>query len=370
MALRILHTSDLHLGMKFAGYPDAQTVLAEERFHCLERVVEEANARRCDLLVVAGDLFDRVSVAARDVLRAAETIRGFQGRLAAVLPGNHDFLSPGDELWPRFRDACAGSVLLLEEPTPYPLLHFDLDACLYPGPCTSKHSKSNAVGWVRGSPRPEGIGLHIGVAHGSLQGFSPDFSGEYYPMNLQELREACVDLWLMGHTHARYPETPGRTERIFFAGTPEPDGFDCAHEGWAWALEIGDDGEVNAEPVRTGRLRFVDESVRIEGAADLRAFETRYSGPGAGATLLRARLSGRAPRNVIEEVSRARERMAGTLLHADLGTEGLREEITPEAIDREFVEESFPHTLLRTLADAEDLEALEIAHELLGEARR
>ena len=97
MALSVFLTSDLHLGMKFAGYPEApQAALVEARFACLSRMVEEAGRRRCDLLVVAGDLFDRISVTRHDIQRAAETLRSFPGKLVAVLPGNHDYLGPGD----------------------------------------------------------------------------------------------------------------------------------------------------------------------------------------------------------------------------------------------------------------------------------
>ena len=48
----------------------------------------------------------------------------------------------------------------------------------------------------------------------------------------------------------------------------------------------------------------------------------------------------------------------------------LREEITTEGIDAEFVEGSFPHALLLRLLDDGDLEALQVAHGLLEEARR
>jgi hypothetical protein len=386
MAMRIFLASDFHLGMKFAGYPDAQAELVNARFKCLQRVVREAGERRSDLLVVAGDLFDRVSVARRDVQRAAETLRGFTGRLAVVLPGNHDFLSPGDELWRSFRDASGGSVLVLEQARPYPLAHYDLDACLYPGPCTSKHSKRNAIGWVRDSPREPAARHRIGVAHGSLEGVSPDFAGDYYPMTRAELGEAGLDLWLLGHTHVRFPDVPGSGEakaarsgemkaapsgeRIFFPGTPEPDGFDCPHEGGAWSLDLGEDGGISAQPVRTGAFRFVDLDLGIKTAADLESLEKRFSGPDAKAVLARVRLSGRAPRELLAEVEQARRRMAGRLLHLDLRTDGLREEITAEAIDREFVEGSFPHALLRRLADAGDLEALEMARGLIEEARR
>jgi exonuclease SbcD len=370
MAMRIFLASDFHLGMKFAGYPDAQTELVEERFQCLQRVVRDAGERRSDLLVVAGDLFDRVSVARRDVQRAAETLRGFTGRLAAVLPGNHDFLSSGEDLWRTFRDASGGSVLVLEQARPYPLAHYDLDACLYPGPCTSKHSKRNAIGWVRGAPREPAGRFRIGVAHGSLEGVSPDFTGDYYPMTRAELGEAGLDLWLLGHTHVRFPEAPGRADRVFFPGTPEPDGFDCPQEGGAWFLDLGEDGGISAQPVRTGAFRFVDLDLVIRTAADLESLEKRFSGPEAKAVLARVRLSGRAPRELLVDVEQARGRMAGRLLHLDLRTDDLREEITAEAIDREFAEGSFPHALLRRLADAGDLEALEIAHGLIEESRR
>jgi len=308
-------------------------------------------------------------VARGDVQRAAEMLRGFTGRLAAVLPGNHDFLSSGDDLWRIFRDASGGSVLVLEQPRPYPLAHYDLDACLYPGPCTSKHSKRNAIGWVRDAPREPAARYRIGVAHGSLEGVSPDFAGDYYPMTRAELGEAGLDLWLLGHTHARFPDVPAG-ERIFFPGTPEPDGFDCTHEGGAWLLDLGEDGGISAQPVRTGAFRFVDLDLGIRTTADLESLEKRFSGPEAKAVLARVRLSGRAPRELLDEVEQARRRMAGRLLNLDLRTDGLREEITVEAIDREFAEGSFPHALLRRLADAGDFESLEMAHGLIEEARR
>jgi DNA repair exonuclease SbcCD nuclease subunit len=371
MALRIFLASDFHLGMKFAGYPDgARERLVEARFQSLERAVREAGERGADLFVVAGDLFDRVSMARRDVERAAKILAGFTGRLAAVLPGNHDFLSPDGEMWRSFRDACGGSVLVLDEPRPYPLGHADIDACLYPGPCTSKHSKQNAVGWVKSAPRPSGPGLAIGVAHGSLEGISPDFEGDYYPMTSAELRDAGMQLWLIGHTHVRFPRTPGTHDLLFIPGTPEPDGFDCAHEGGAWLLEIGPAGEASARPVRTGALRFIDTEIAIGSTADLEAFERTFSTAEAGSLLVRARLSGRLPRELIAEIGQVRQRLTERLLHLDLRDDAVREEITAEGIDAEFVEGSFPHALLRRLLDEGDLEALQIAHGLLEEARR
>jgi DNA repair exonuclease SbcCD nuclease subunit len=363
--------SDFHLGMRFAGYPDAvREKLVEARFAALERCVRQAGEAGADLLLVAGDLFDRAQAARRDVERAARVLAGFAGKLAAVLPGNHDFLGTDGEPWRGFRDAAGGSVLVLEEQRPYPLAGWDIDACLYPGPCTSKHSKANAVGWVREARRSPAPGVAIGVAHGSIEGISPDFDGDYYPMRRQDLAGTGVPLWLVGHTHVRFPQAPGPADTLFIPGTPEPDGFDCAHGGGAWLLSLDGDGRVRAEAVRTGTLGFSDVEAAVATAADLQALERRLGGTGAAALLLRLRLVGRVPRDVREEVSRMRGRLADKLLHLDLRLDGLREEITRETIDAEFAEGSFPHALLCRLREEDDLEALEAAHALLGEARR
>jgi exonuclease SbcD len=368
--LSIFLTSDLHLGMKFAGLPEVREELCEARFACLQRLVSLSNQRRSDLLVIAGDLFERISVSRRDVERAAEMLRDFQGRLVAVLPGNHDYLSPEDELWKRFRQASGDAVLLLEERMPYGLAHFGIDACLYPGTCFSKHSKANAIGWVRTIQRDRSLARHIGVAHGSLEGFSPDFNGDYYPMSSAELMGSGLDLWLLGHTHVLFPRKPGSRDRIFYAGTPEPDGFDCAHEGYALSISIGDDGALSSEALPTGAYRFMHEEAEIRDAGGLSAIEKRYSGPEAKRVLLKAVLRGRLPPEAHPELERVRERLSKRLMHLEWDADGVREEISRQAIDDEYPEGSFPHRLLVEISGSADTEALQLAYELLHEARR
>jgi exonuclease SbcD len=365
--LTILAVSDLHLGMKFAGLPDVQAELAEARFACLERIVALANERRVDLLLVAGDLFHQVSVAKRDVLRAAQLLRGFEGRLTAVLPGNHDHLSPGqDSLWPAFRDACGDRVLVLDEGRPYPLAHYDLDACLYPGPCRLMHSAENAIGWVKSAGRTAGARHHVGVAHGSLAGVSPDLDGSYYPMREDELGASGLDLWVVGHTHLRYPERPGRASRVFIPGTPEPDGYDCAHAGSAWLLRL-DDGAVGAEPVEAGAYRFVHETLDAPTAENLAALVSRHGGAGAAREVLKVRLAGRLAPEERAALADAERAIHARVLHLDWDDTGVRERIDRAAIDAAYPAGSFPHRLLSSLLD--DPEALEIAHQALEEAR-
>src|SRR5512134_3186010 len=85
--MRILHTSDWHLGRTFGSH-----ALLDDQARMLDRIVELVTAERIDLVVVAGDVYDRAIpsndavVVLRDSLKA---IRAAGARIA-LIAGNHD----------------------------------------------------------------------------------------------------------------------------------------------------------------------------------------------------------------------------------------------------------------------------------------
>ncbi len=123
MALKILHTSDIHIGMKFGSYDgEVQEKLVEARFECLARLVASANEHGCGLLFVAGDLFDRVTVAKRDIIRAATAFGEFDAAAVVALPGNHDYVSADkSDLWHTFKEKAPGYRARLRSDTAIPV---------------------------------------------------------------------------------------------------------------------------------------------------------------------------------------------------------------------------------------------------------
>jgi exonuclease SbcD len=373
VVLKIFHTADVHLGLKFASYPEQQEALAEARFGTLERMVRRASEEKCQLFVVGGDLFDRVSVPKRDVVRAAEILSRFDGALVAVLPGNHDYFeaSREDSIWAQFREAAGDRVIVLSEPRTHDLSEWDLEGvCLYPAPCHDKHSAANGVGWIKAAVKDPRFRHHIGVAHGSLEGLSYDREGKYYPMTRQELVDAGMDFWLMGHIHVRHPETSEPSARILYPGTPEPDGFDCGHEGTAWIIETEGRGAHRLVPLSTGRFRFEHASLELSTLADLDSLRSRFSSEEIGkSTLLKLELKGRLDRDAYAALGQSLRDLEGRLLKLKTYTSELRVKVTEQDIDREFTRDSFPHKLLLELArNSEDPEALQIAYDLIRES--
>jgi exonuclease SbcD len=86
--MRILHTSDWHLGRYFHSFP-----MEEDHDAVLTQIDEIIERERPDLLIIAGDIFDRAVPPQSALARFARFIRKVtaNGRLAVVIiAGNHD----------------------------------------------------------------------------------------------------------------------------------------------------------------------------------------------------------------------------------------------------------------------------------------
>ncbi|UCF97919.1 MAG: metallophosphoesterase [Spirochaetaceae bacterium] len=382
--LKILASADYHLGMKFAAYPSVQEELAEARFLTLQRLIDTANQQDCALFLIAGDLFDRVSVTVKDIKRSVDLLNSFKGQLVALLPGNHDFYSGSTStLWSRFSETAGDRILLARDPKVYDLNHYDMNILLYCGPCDSKHSRSNAISWLKNAEiasdpaRPDGDSLRIGLAHGSIEGISPDAQGVYFPMKRADLDDAPVDLWIIGHTHLQHPSKDGDVNShrtiappVLIPGTPESDGFDCHHGGKAWMIEVNRNNHIHIESLSTGTYRFVQDTYELQSGADLQHLAKRLQSHERQRTLLRLKLRGRLGAEQLLELRQLLEQTKESLFFTQFDEGELLEKISEQTVETEFTEGSFPYRLLKHLIAEEDFEALQTAYALLQEQKR
>ena len=85
--MRILHTSDWHLGRSFGAVS-----LADDQQAFITWMTAEAMSRNVDLVVIAGDIFDRAIAPTDAVVMFREALRTLQAAAitVAVITGNHD----------------------------------------------------------------------------------------------------------------------------------------------------------------------------------------------------------------------------------------------------------------------------------------
>ena len=372
MGIKIFHTADLHLGMRFAGYPDVQDELINARHETLENMVEVANQESCTLFVMAGDLFDRTTLNVKDISRAARALNEFEGELVIVLPGNHDYYTHDSKLWNEFSKHAGDRILILKNPDIYDLNKYHLKIKIYAAPCSAKHSSENMIKWINSRVSSEDDSIKIGLAHGSLEGVSPDFDKTYYPMTRKELESSGLDLWLLGHTHLPWPENPDKNSRILIPGTPEPDGFDCKHEGSAFIIDMESSSNMKVQKVSTGKYRFFIDQVVLNDDKAIASMKQKYTGDEYSNMVLRLILKGRLRKEELESVEESIKLINNGVLLLQIVKDELHESITPELINSEFTENSFPHQLLLSLLEEKkeiSFKSLQKTYDIIREIR-
>ncbi|MCB9211070.1 MAG: DNA repair exonuclease [Ignavibacteriales bacterium] len=366
MSLKIILTADVHLGMKFANLPMVQEKLSETRYVTLEKIIGIANERTVDLLVIAGDFFDKINIAKKDIVRSAAILNKFEGKLIAILPGNHDYLiDMNNNPWKEFSDHIGDRILILAEPKEYLLTNYDINGAIYAGPCQSKHSKKNMVDWIRDRNLESSI-FNLGVAHGSLEGVSPDPEGKYFPMSEEKLKSFGLDLWLLGHADRLcYPAIPDKLNTIFYPGTPEPNGFNCDHDGSIWYFDINEDKEKKVEKINVGTYKFDHHSFEINNENQFKELLVEYGNEKYKNYLLKLKLTGRIDEELYSKIRNLYQNLKDNFTYLEINTEEIKRKITKQLIDTEFVDNSFPNKLLNELMS--DSESLELAYDLFKE---
>ncbi len=372
MELKILHTGDMHIGMRFGNYPDnIRDKLREARFNTVKNLITTANDESCNIFAVAGDLFNDIKkIPTGEVEKVCDLLDSFHGECVLILPGNHDYDNGTVDLWRTFQAHLSDKIVLLNEQRVYILKEtHDLDVAVYPAFCHSMHSKENSLGWMKETEEfPEATEWHIGMAHGALENISPDIKNEYYRMSEEELRSLPFDLWLLGHTHVPYPRKENVTDStVFNAGTPEPDGMDCKHEGSAWLIKLKKENgkKIHAQQIKTGNYRFIDEELKIENIDSFEEIKKLYQAEKAKNTLLRVTLKGRIEPAVIKQKQPIYNELAAELAYFKVEDSELLPKITADKISADFTKGSFPYRLLHNLLSRDDEEALHQAYDLI-----
>lgn len=284
-ALSILHSSDLHLGRAFGGYPEGiRHRLREARHGAIGRLAAAARAGGAGVVLLAGDTFD-AETPAPETLRQALRAMGEERDLAWVLlPGNHDSLA-ASELWRRIAQDAPPNLRAVTEAQPFELVpgHW-----LLPAPCTQRRPGRDLTEALS-APTPEGA-RRIGLAHGAIT----DFSGEEGTPGIIPADRAArsgLDYLALGDWHG--PMSVGAA--TWYSGTPEPDGFKHDAPGAALLVRLGE-GPLRVTRVETGQFRWTSPVLDLLPGDDA---TSRLAGalPSAKARdhLVRLTVTGRLP---------------------------------------------------------------------------
>jgi DNA repair protein SbcD/Mre11 len=263
--VRILHTSDWHLGRSFhrVGLLEAQAAV-------LDHLVEVVRSERVDAVVVAGDVYDRALPGVEVVALLDEALARLAGTGAAVVisSGNHDSprrLGFGARLLEHARvhvrtdpARCGEPVLLADRwgdvavyALPYlePALAGPALGC--PPGAGHEQTLGAALSAVRADRAGRGPGTRTVVsAHAFVVGgLASDSERDISVGGVGAVPAglfAGADYVALGHLHGRQR----LAEAVRYSGSPLAYSFsEHAHVKGSWLVELGRDGLERVDPV-------------------------------------------------------------------------------------------------------------------------
>lgn len=292
--MKVLHTSDWHIGQVFHNYSRE-----EEHKYFFEQLKSIIINDKPDVVVVSGDVFHTATptiVSQRLYYNFIVDLSRLDPDLQIVITGgNHDSpsrLEAPRPLWEAFNVSVVG---MLDYQTVTDDFGLNFDASKIEIPVTKN---GEIIGWVLAVPyingnaniydlllnhlknRPEysdnqsivAMG-HLAVKSADITGHSPDIIGKLETLDVQDFKDVKgIDYWAFGHIH--YPQAIKGIENMRYAGSPFPISFNENYEHSVVSANI-EDGmtKTTVIPLKT-LIPIIDFPAKPKGYDDALPFET------------------------------------------------------------------------------------------------
>ena len=270
--MRLIHTADWQIGKSFGLFTEEiRQALRDERLEAVTRIGNLARQHGVGTVLVAGDIYDVTSPADRTLRQPMERMRAFSAITWHLVPGNHDAHTPAGPWLRLLRTELPQNVIVHLDPKPVALC--DGEAWLLPSVLTRRHAGGDPTEHMDTSVTPDGV-IRIGMAHGSITSFGSDPASTHNLIARDRPERAGLAYLALGDYHGAQQQGA----RSWYAGTPEPDGFDLGGRGGGEVLLV-EIGGPHALPfvsyLTSGRFRWQHETAALDNAAGIAALEVR-----------------------------------------------------------------------------------------------
>jgi DNA repair exonuclease SbcCD nuclease subunit len=316
MALKILHTADWHLGLRFPAFDDAgQLKLTRDRLDVVDRILGEAETFGVDAVLCAGDLFDDPSPEPEwwNGLLSLFTKRSWPNRPVFLLPGNHDPITARSvyEASHTFRRSLPSWVHVVDRPD----FEFQInpDSVLYAAPCVSRSGASD-LAMSLPSRQAGDERIRIGLVHGQtfdIEGCQPNF-----PIAEEAAVKRGLDYLAIGDTHGYREVTPNESAPTIYPGAPEPTKFSEPDAGRVAIVCFRRTGrKPRVTKHRVGRWSWRDVK-----CSDMETLRNLRHDDGLSTTVMRLTLDMSVSLREYEEANAIRDELKGTTVaHGRVG---------------------------------------------------
>jgi DNA repair exonuclease SbcCD nuclease subunit len=342
--LRILHTSDVHVGKAFEQFgPFGQKLRAQIK-ETLAKVFQLAAERRVDAVLLAGDVFDSEKISPADIRFFMDTVSSIQPIPVFFLPGTWTHDSINQKAIFRSRHFLEKKPENLQIFTKEKVETFKLAAgrLAIHGRAVLPDS-DNPLDGLKPDPSTEFnvLLLHTGIA-------LPQIPQENQACHLKrEQIEHCGFSYLaMGdrHTFTRF-FNESRTF-VQYPGSPETLQFREGEESGFVAMVNMDNGRVSVEKVASGHYHWTELDISWEKVGSVDALKKTVGRIADPKRVLRIKLTGTTTSNESIDVERLIEELSSSVAYLDIDTKTLHYETPTQALDQDYRDKTVEHAFV------------------------
>lgn len=248
--MKILHSADWHLDAPMQGHSQQQSDELRRQLRTVpEKVAKLCRVENCDLLLLAGDLFDGEYT--KDSLDAVRASLESLDIPVIITPGNHDFCGENS---PYVKENWPDNVHIFREPDISSLYFPELDCRVY----GAGYESMDCPGLLKDFHVQSDARWHVGVLHGEAA--VP--SSNYCPITKPQIQESGLAYLALGHIHKAGTLRAGDT-LCAWPGCPMGRGFDELGAKGVLLVEL--EREVRTAFVPLDTPRFYDEEAEVDG---------------------------------------------------------------------------------------------------------
>lgn len=255
--IKLLHTADLHLGIRFLGFGEKGKELRRAVQEVLKRIVDLALRENVELVLMAGDLFDSNTVSKKLVDYAISELKRLGDIPVCILPGTHDSYDRSS-VYRRVEFQDVSNIHVLTDET-ISIIFPELDLTIY-GRANLANTGSESP--ISGLIKSDATKYHVAMAHGEIA-IEGKYAGDYYPIELKDIAESKMDYIALGHWHRLMDFSQGDV-KAFYCGVPETLSFDEREDSGCVLLVELEDSVVNVKKERVGKYVWKTLNLDVE----------------------------------------------------------------------------------------------------------
>ncbi len=261
MPIKLLHTSDVHLGAKLSYLGSKSAEQRGQIRKSFEKVVDTAIEQKVDVVMIAGDLFDNPYPSKVNVVFVRDLLLKLSKAniKVAVIAGNHDRLEPGSVFTSEEMTFDDPNIRIFhKDDNMWVIEEFDLT--IVGVSCALQKSRKSPFSEIKESPKTKN---NVALLHGSAE-----FAGreaDNYPIAKAEIDNSLYNYIGLGDWHSMLEL---KKDKAYYSGSPELVDSDQKGAGNVLMIEISDAG-TKVSSVKVGKREVMLQDLDLNKFKDV-----------------------------------------------------------------------------------------------------